>query len=194
MDFAYDRNVRENGDQFMFGPALLVNPVTDYQARRRKLYLPTIAGGWYDFWNGTALRGGQLIEAPAPYDSLPLFVAAGSIVPTGPDLQYTGEKPADPITLYVYVGADAAFSLYEDDGLTYGYERGQSARIPLRWEDKTKTLTIEKREGSFPGMPTERTFSVVLISPERPVGFSFEPKPDQTVLYSGKAVKVSFAK
>ena len=77
---------------------------------------------------------------------------AGSIVPIGPELQYTDEKPADPITLYVYAGADGAFTLYEDDGLTYGYEKGAFARIPLRWNDATKTLTIGKREGSFPGM------------------------------------------
>jgi alpha-D-xyloside xylohydrolase len=193
MDFPWDPNVREIGDQFMFGPALLVNPVTDYQARSRSVYLPRLQG-WFDFWTGAALRAGQRMEASAPYDSLPLFVAAGSIIPTGPELQYTGEKPADPITLLVYAGADGAFSLYEDDGLTYGYERGQATRIPLRWDDKTKTLTIEKREGSFPGMLAERTFNVVLIAPEKPVGFSFDLQPDQTVRYTGKAVKVRLTK
>ena len=81
-----------------------------------------------------------------------------SIVPTGPELQYTGEKPADPIVLWVYAGADGDFTLYEDDGLTYGYEKGASARIPLHWNDATQTLTIGKREGTFPGMPKERTF------------------------------------
>lgn len=189
MDFPYDPNVREIGDQFMFGPSLLVNPVTDYQARRRVLYLPAIAGGWYDFWTGAALAGGQWIEAPAPYDSMPLFVPAGSIIPTGPELQYTGEKPADPITLHVYAGADGAFSLYEDDGLTYGYERGESTRIPFRLDDKTRTLTLEKREGTFPGMLAERIFNVVLISPGRSAGFSFDPKLDQTLRYSGRVVK-----
>jgi alpha-D-xyloside xylohydrolase len=103
---------------------------------------------------------------------------------------YTGEKPADPIVLWIYAGADGAFTLYEDDGLTYGYEKGASARIPLRWNDATQTLTIGKRQGSFPGMPKQRTFDVVLVSKAKPVGFSFTPKADKTLRYAGTAVDV----
>ena len=115
---------------------------------------------------------------------------AGSIVPFGPELQWTGEKPADPITLFVYAGTDGAFTLYEDDGLTYGYEKGAFARIPIRWDDATATLAIGKREGSFPGMLASRTFDVVLVTKGKPVGFSFEAKPDRTVRYEGAAVSV----
>ena len=192
MDFPGDTKVREITDEYMFGPAFLVAPVTTCQARSRGVYLPPTTGDWYDFWTGAITAGGQTIDAPAPYDSMPLFVRAGSIIPFGPELQYTGEKPADPITLYVYAGTDGAFTLYEDDGLTYGYEKGAFARIPIHWDDAAKTLTIGKREGKFPGMLAKRTFNVVLIARDKPAGFSFTPKADRTVTYQGKEVKVKF--
>ncbi len=191
MDFRTDAKAREISDEYMFGPAFLVNPVTEPKARTRTVYLPE-AAGWFDFWTGAAMAGNQTIEAPAPYDAIPLFMRAGAIVPFGPELQYTGEKPADPITLLVYAGADGAFTLYEDDGLTYGYERGAAARIPIHWSDATRTLTIGRRDGSFPGMLGERTFQVVVISKQRPVGFSFTPEPDRTVRYHGDAMDLSF--
>jgi alpha-D-xyloside xylohydrolase len=189
MDFRTDPKARDIGDQYMFGPALLVNPVTSYKARSRSVYLPK-AAAWYDFWTGAASSGGQTIDAPAPYESLPLFVKAGSIIPFGPELQYTAEKSADPITLYVYAGADGAFTLYEDEGLNYNYEKGAFTRIPIQWNDPTRTLTIAKREGSFPGMLSERTFEIVLVSKNKPAGFSFTPKADRIVRYSGDVVKV----
>ena len=189
MDFRTDPKARDIGDQYMFGPALLVNPVTSYKARSRSVYLPK-AAAWYDFWTGAASSGGQTIDAPAPYESLPLFVKAGSIIPFGPELQYTAEKSADPITLYVYAGADGAFTLYEDEGLNYNYEKGAFTRIPIQWNDPTRTLTIAKREGSFPGMLSERTFEIVLVSKNKPAGFSFTPKADRIVRYSGEIVKV----
>jgi alpha-D-xyloside xylohydrolase len=117
-------------------------------------------------------------------------VRAGAIVPMGPELQYTDEKSADPITLWVYAGADGSFTLYEDDGLTYGYEKGQFTRIPLRWNDATRTLTIGKREGAYTGMPQTRTFEVVLVSKDKPVGFTFTPKADKSVKYDGAPVDV----
>ncbi len=192
MDFQNDVKARDITDEYMFGPAFLVSPVTTYQARSRSVYLPPTSGNWYDFWTGAYTEGGQTIDAPAPYDALPLFIRAGSIIPFGPELQYTGEKPADPITLYVYAGAEGAFTLYEDDGLTYGYEKGAFARIPIGWDDVTRTLTIGKRAGKFPGMLTKRTFNVVLVTKHKPAGFSFTPKADQTVTYRGKEVKVTF--
>ena len=112
------------------------------------------------------------------------------MAPKGLALQWTGEKPADPVTLFVYAGADGAFTLYEDDGLTYGYEKGAFSRIPIRWDDATGRLTIGTREGSFPGMLASRTFEVVVVSKDRPVGFSFEPRADRSVRYDGAAVEV----
>ena len=191
MDFRTDARVLDLDDQFMFGPAFLVNPVTVYKARTRPVYLPQTAG-WFDFWTGASLAGGQTIVAPAPYDALPLYVKAGSIIPTGPDLQYTAEKAADPITIFVYAGADGAFTLYEDDGLTYRYEKGAFSLIPIHWNDAAKTLAIGKREGSFRGMLQERTFNVVLVSKDKPVAFSFTPQADQTIHYTGSAAELKF--
>jgi alpha-D-xyloside xylohydrolase len=190
MDFRNDPKARGIADEYMFGPALLVNPVTTYKARSRSVYLPR-AAGWYDFWNGAESGGGQTIEVPAPYDALPLYVKAGSIIPFGPELQYTAEKPADPITLYVYTGADGSFTLYEDEGLNYDYEKGAFTLIPIKWDQARQTLTIGKRAGSFPGMLTARTFNVVFVARAKPVGFSFTPKPDHTVSYSGDAVEIA---
>ncbi len=189
MDFRNDGMARDISDQYMFGPALLVNPVTTYKARSRTVYLPK-GSRWYDFWTGKLLAGGKAIDAPAPYDSMPVYVKAGSIIPFGPEIQYTTEKPTDPITVFVYAGANGGFTLYEDDGLTYGYEKGQSSRIPLRWDDGSKTLTIGARQGSFPGMLSERTFQVVTVGELKPTGFSFTPPIAQTVKYQGKEVTV----
>lgn len=149
------------GDEYLWGRDLLVAPVTAKGATERTLYLP--AGDWYDFWTGAKLAGSQTIEAPAPYDSMPLYARAGSIIPMGPDAQHTGEK-ADPIAVHVYEGADAEFTLYEDDGVSYDYERGARAEIPIYWNQATRTLTIGKRVGSFPGLLKERTFEVVFVS------------------------------
>ena len=167
----------------------LVSPVSTYRARSRNVYLPKGAL-WYDLWTGQPMAGGQQISAPAPFDTLPVHVRAGSIVPVGPDLEYTDEKPADPITLYVYAGADGRFSLYEDDGVSYGYEKGASAVIPIRWTDASERLTIGARTGSFPGMLDSRTFKIVLVSASSSVGVLTEPSSTKTVTYTGAELTV----
>jgi alpha-D-xyloside xylohydrolase len=189
MDFASDPKVLDIDDEYMFGPALLVSPVSVYKARSRSVYLPN-AAGWYEFFSGKSVKPATTVDAAAPYDSLPLFVKAGSILPTGPVMQYVGEKPSDPLTLYVYTGADGAFTLYEDEGVNYNYEKGAFAQIPISWNEAAKTLTLGKRQGSFPGMLSTRTFNIIFVSPEKPVGFSFEGKADKSVSYSGDAVQV----
>lgn len=191
MDFPNDATARTLTDEYLFGPAFLVAPVTEYKARQRTVHLPATAGGWYDFWTGANTAGGNIVNAPAPYERLPVFVRAGSIVPFGPELQYTSEKPAETITLYVYAGADGGFRLYEDDGVSYGYERGEFAVIPIRWQNATQTLTLGARTGSFPGMLSSRKFNVVLVSPGKPVGHSFNPASEQTVAYTGAEISVT---
>lgn len=190
MDFPADAKARVVGDQYLLGPSLLVSPVVKPKATSRSVYLPATPGGWYVFWTGAAVAGGQAIDAPAPYETMPVHVRAGAIVPFGPDLQYATEKPADPLTLWVYTGADGAFTLYEDDGLSYGYEKGAATRIPLRWDNAKRTLTIGTRTGSFPGMLAERTVQVVVVETGKPVAFSFDPKIARTVRYSGDAIAV----
>jgi alpha-D-xyloside xylohydrolase len=192
MDFRTDPQARDVRDEYMFGPAFLVNPVTVYKARSRDVYLPPTSGGWYDFWTGRVEAGGRHVDAAAPFERLPVFVRAGSIVPFGPELQYTSEKPADPITLYVYRGADGSFSLYEDDGGSYGYERGAFARILIRWNDARQTLTIGARTGTFTGMLAKRSFQVVLVSGSNPVGFSFDPAVATTLTYDGREITKRF--
>jgi alpha-D-xyloside xylohydrolase len=178
MDFAGDRQAMDVGDQFLFGPAILVNPVTDPGAISRRLYLPKAR--WYDFWSGAPVEGGRAIEAEAPLERMPLYVRAGSILPLGPAIEYTGEKPADPIELRVYRGADGHFTLYEDEGDTYHYEQGQYATIAFDWNEAARSLTIGPRQGSFPGMLAARTFHVVFVG-----------GPEKTAHYSGQAVTVS---
>lgn len=191
MDFPSDVAARDIADEYLFGPAFLVSPVTTYHARTRRVYLPR-GGTWYDFWTGQRYAGGQTITANAPYDRIPLHIRSGSIVPFGADEQFVGQKQARTVTLYVYAGANGRFSLYEDDGLTYGYETGAFSRIPLEWDDSRRTLTIGSRMGSFDGMPLERTFDVVLISPERPEGYSPAAQPLASVRYDGARVDVRF--
>jgi alpha-D-xyloside xylohydrolase len=189
MDFREDPEVLGIGDQFLFGPSLLVNPVTSPGATRRQVYLP-LGAGWFDFWTGAYVDGGRRLDAPAPYESLPLYVKAGSILPMGPELQHTAEKPADPLTVWVYTGADASFDLYEDDGVTYGYEKGASSTIPLRWDEARGVLTVGPRAGSFPGLLAARRLRVVFVSRGSALGHSPDPQGAREVRYDGQALEV----
>ena len=192
MDFPTDSRARAIGDQYLFGPALLVSPVVTPKTSSRPVYLPATPGGWYDFWTGAALAGGRTIDASSPYDTIPVHVRAGSIVPFGPELQYSTEKPADPLTVWIYAGADGEYSFYEDDGTSYGYERGEFTRIPFRWNDRERTLTIGARQGRFTGMLAERTLHVVLVRADKPLGFSTDPRPERSLRYTGEALDVKF--
>jgi alpha-D-xyloside xylohydrolase len=160
MNFPQDSEALQQKYEFMFGKELLVAPVVAPGAEQTSVYLPHKSGGWYDFWTEKHLSGAQTAEADSPLAKIPLFVPAGSILPLGPTEQYTGEKPASPIELRIYPGADAAFTLYEDEGTNYNYEKGEYATIPLVWNDRTSELEIGKRAGSFPDMLTQRSFSI----------------------------------
>ncbi len=197
-DFRNDEGIRNIPDQYMFGPAFLVNPVTERMyslpnskdiKKVRKVYLPKSVN-WYDFWTGKLIPGGQTIEAGAAIETLPLYIKAGSIVPMGPYLQYATEKVADPIELRVYTGADADFVLYEDENDTYNYTKGNYSTIAINWNEASKTLTIEDRKGEFPGMLKDRSFLVVWVTPKN--GNGVEPaKTAETVQYSGKEVSIT---
>lgn len=189
MDFGYDGKVNDMGDQFMFGSSFLVAPVYQYKARTRDVYFPK-QSGWYDFYHGTYMEGGKTVRVNAPYERMPLFVKAGSIVPVGEELQYASEKPAAPVTLYVYTGQEGAFTLYEDEGTNYNYEKGMYSTIPFTYNEATKELTIGKREGAFDGMVQERIFHIVWIGKDKSRGFDTNPVPDATVTYDGTAQSV----
>ncbi len=193
-DFRNDANINSIPDEYMFGPAFLVNPVTHSlmnQPKVRKVYLPETAT-WYDFWTGKVYQGGQTIEAAAPIQTLPLYIKAGSIVPMGPYLQYATQKPENPIELRIYPGADGNFVLYEDENNNYDYEKGVYATIAFHWDNQTKTLTIDGRKGHFPGMLKERTFKIVLVNATKGDGLGITKNPDKVVKYLGakKVVKL----
>lgn len=189
MDWRHVPRTFDVPDQFMFGPAILVNPILRRDATKRSLYLPG-APLWYDFWTGATLDGGQDIVADAPLDRIPLFVRAGSIIPLGPEIEYADQKPDDPIELRVYTGADGLFALYSDEGDDYDYERGADAIIPLKWSQADQTLTIGDRVGSYPGMPGEIRFHIVWVAPNHGTGEGVEERPDRTVVYNGTAVSI----
>ncbi len=189
MDWRGDIKVEDIGDQFMFGPALLVNPVTEEGATSRSLYLPK--GNWYDFWTGGFLTGGKRIVAEAPLDRIPLYVRAGSILPLGPDVEYATQKPDSPIELRVYAGANGSFTLYDDAGDTYDYEKGAHSTIPIKWDDASKTLSFGTREGSFPGLEQSVAFRVILVRTNYGTGPEVSSSVDKTVKYDGSAVSVS---
>jgi alpha-D-xyloside xylohydrolase len=189
MDFATDTSVLNIGDQYMFGPSLLINPVYKYKQRNRELYLPKCAG-WYDLYSGKFYTGAQKINADAPYEKMPVFVKAGSVIPFGPELQYTSEKPADTITLNVYTGADASFNLYEDEGTNYNYEKGAFSIIPIKYNEATKTITIGDRKRSFNGMMEKRVFNINVVSPDKRRQLDFNANCDKVVVYQGKKLLI----
>jgi alpha-D-xyloside xylohydrolase len=190
MDWRTDRKTWNIGDEYMFGPDLLVSPVTQEGATSRSVYLPA-SPSWYDFWTGEKTSGGQRIEASAPLDRIPVYVRAGSILPMGPEVEWATEKPDAPIELRVYRGADGSFQLYEDAGNTYAYEKGEHSVIPIHWDQATGALTIGAREGSFPQMTRERTFNVVFVGANHGSGMVETGTPDKQVQYTGAAITVT---
>jgi alpha-D-xyloside xylohydrolase len=190
MDWRDDVEAQNTGDEYLFGPAILVSPVTTQGATSRTVYLPKAT--WYDFWTGEKLEGGKRIEASAPLEKLPLFVRAGSIVPMGPTMEWSTEKPADPIELRIYPGVDGDFILYEDENDGYNYTKGAHATVALHWNDAAKSLIVGAREGGFPGMLAKHTFKVVLVGKGHGTGIGESVTADKTVVYDGSKAAISF--
>ncbi|MGA2538255.1 MAG: glycoside hydrolase family 31 protein [Terracidiphilus sp.] len=194
MDWREDVEAQNTGDEYLFGPSILVSPVTKQGATSREVYLPQST--WYDFWTGEkidATEAGQRgirITADAPLSKLPLYVRAGSILPMGPQMEWTTEKPSDPIELRIYDGSDGDFTLYEDQNDGYQYENGAHATIPMHWDDAAHTLTLAAREGSFPGMLAEHTFRIVVVDKVHGTGIAESQSAEATVVYKGAALVV----
>jgi alpha-D-xyloside xylohydrolase len=188
LEFSSDPGARTVADQFLFGGALLINPVTTEGATQRSLYLPA-GKNWVDFWTGKSVSGGQTITAEAPLDRIPIYAKAGSIIPFGPVVESASEK-SDPVELRVYPGSDGDFTLYEDEGDSYDYERGAYSTIPIHWEDKASRLTIGTRSGTFPGMLQHRTFRIVRVADGRGTGVASSSELDATVEFDGKATSI----
>jgi len=198
MDFANDPQVVDMTDEYMFGRSLLVAPIvkaqyTEERGKRREekgaenvdfmapkttsVYLPK-GCRWYDFFTGQRYDGNRRVELPSTIKTIPLFVPEGSIVPVGPDMQYTGEKAWDELEIRVYPGRNASFTLYEDDGITCNYEQGKYTEITFSWNDRARKLTIDDRKGSYPNMLQSRRFRVVNV----------QTGATTTVDYSGRQV------
>ena len=187
MDYPTDPRVFDIGDQWMFGPALMACPVSEYKARSREVFFPQ--GGWYDFYSNKYIQGGQALTVDAPYERIPVFVRAGSILPLGPQMQWSDEKPADLIHILVYEGADGQFTLYEDEGTNYNYEKGKYATITFTYDDTHRQLTISKRKGSFKGMLKERKFNIVFVKKGQPIPLDLDnPTNKETIINSGITV------
>jgi alpha-D-xyloside xylohydrolase len=193
MDFPEDKNGWNINTQYMFGPSILVNPVYENKARSRDVYLPE-GSDWFNFYTGEKLTGGQTITAAAPLSQMPLFVKAGAIIPTGAAIQHVDEGLNTPLTLNVYTGANGSFEIYEDDGRSTNYEKGEWSRIPVSYDDATGTVTIGDRIGSFTGMANERNISVRFISGANKDAANFDKGVQETITYTGKTVAVKMAK
>lgn len=210
MDFANDKQALDINDQYMFGKSILVAPVTkpmytkiningrdttrveDFSVvKNEEVYLPKDTD-WYDFWTGEKVNGGQSVKKEAPIDIIPLYIKAGSIIPVGPKVQFAEEKKWDNLEIRVYPGADGEFTLYEDENDNYNYEKGVYSTITFKWNDAKKSLTIDNRKGSFPGMLADRNFNIVLVNKDKGTGAGVSAQYDKTVTYTGKKVTVKF--
>ena len=190
MDFNGDDKVLDIKDQWMFGSALMACPVGEYQKYSREVYLPK-QKGWYDFYTGAYHAGGQTIVADAPYDKIPVFIPEGAILPIGPEMQWSDEKKPELIDLYVYAGKDGSYTLYEDEGTNYNYEKGKYAVIDFKYDDARKQVTIGARKGSFDGMLQKRRFNIILVDQKKQQGVNLAKSPKgKVVKYAGQAMTV----
>ena len=190
MDFNGDKEVENIGNQWMFGPALMACPVGYYKARNRSVYFPEQCG-WYNLYTNEYIQGGQRLVVDAPYEQIPVFVREGAIIPFGPEMEWSDEKPAELINLYVYAGQNGSFQLYEDEGTNYNYEKGKYATIDITYDDASKTVSFSARKGQFAGMLKNRRFNVVLITKDAPKPLDLENPEGKMVNYNGKAVSIT---
>ena len=184
MDFREDPSAIAQSYEYLFGKDFLVAPITEAGISEWNVYLPK-SFDWYDFWSGKRFNGGQTVKTDAPIDKIPLFVKAGSIVPLGGIIQYSNEKPAEPLEIRLYEGANGRFVLYEDENDNYNYEQGKHSTITITWDDANKILTIGGRNGSFPGMIAEHKFNIVRVANNKGVGIGVTKKVEKTVTYYG---------
>ncbi len=192
LEFGNDAKCLGIKDQYLYGRSFLVAPKLEELtvSDNRSVYLPA-GTKWIDFWTGESLSGGASVQKKTPLDVLPLYVKAGSILPWGPKVQYSGEKKWDALEVRVYPGADGSFVLYEDEADNYNYEKGLYSEIPFTWNDASRELVLGKRKGSFEGMLQNRTFHIVYVTPENGAGDAPSSYVNQMVTYTGEEIKVN---
>ena len=194
MDFSNDAEVLDIKDQWMFGPSLMACPVSEYKARNRSVYFPA-GRAWYDLYSGEQVIDGSMknrrLVVDAPYERIPVYVPEGSIIPFGPAMQWSDEKPADTLTFHVYAGRDAQFTLYEDEGTNYNYEKGKYSTIAISYDDAARTLTIGQRSGSFNGMLKQRHFKIVYITKDGARPLDLDKTDGQLIEYDGRTQTIA---
>jgi alpha-glucosidase (family GH31 glycosyl hydrolase) len=173
LNFPDDPKAVSCENEYLWGKSVLVAPVVEKGATARQVYLPR--GGWYDFWTGERLEGGREISRSVDLEIIPLYVRAGSIVPLGPVKQFTGEQVDAPLSLSIYPGADASFLLYEDDGRSFAYRKGEWMGIQMTWNDSAKKLSLRLADGSRMLQPSPRPITVQVAGTKREIKFSGKP-------------------
>ncbi len=189
MDWPDDRRARAIGDEFMFGPAFLVAPVTEPAAASREVYLPQ-APAWYDFWTGKRLDGSQTLQAATPLDRIPLYMRAGSVVPLGPVVD-NADGRVHELEVRVYPGADGDFEWYSDAGDTYDYEKGQRRVVAMHWDDSARALQLAEAQGSYPEMPERVRIRLVIVGENHGAGAEVAAATDGEGDYTGHAVQIA---
>jgi len=188
MDYEKDTKVLNISDQYMFGSNLMICPVYEYKARTRDIYFPENAG-WYNLYDGKFNEGGRKESVSAPYDRMPIFVPAGSILPIGQLIQNT-TTPQTDLTIFVYAGKNGSFTLYEDENVNYNYEKGLFSTIQFSYNNADKTLSISARKGNFTGMIKQRNFHFILVEPNKPVGLDTNLKDLKLIHYTGDKTSI----
>jgi alpha-D-xyloside xylohydrolase len=186
MDFASDTTAVRQSYEYMFGQSMLIAPITAPNIQKWAVYLPK-GSQWFDYWTGNHFLGGQTVQADAPRDKIPVFVKSGAIIPVGKPIQYAGQKPLDTLEIRIYSGANGKFDLYEDEGDGYNYEKGQYTVIPFVWDNRSHTLTIGTRKGTYPNSFSRRLFNIVMVKPGDGIAIA-EGKPTKSVVYTGQAI------
>jgi len=163
------------GDEFLWGRDILVAPVVEPGAKTRRLYLPR--GSWFDFWTEEKVEGGREIDRPVDLETMPLYVRAGAILPLGPVKEYTDQEVDGPLTVVIYPGAEGAFTLYEDDGKTFEYRKGELMRVEMAWRNADRRLTLRLASGSRMRAPTPRHIEIRVAGETTARSIVFDGKP-----------------
>jgi alpha-glucosidase (family GH31 glycosyl hydrolase) len=190
LDYPNDRNTSDITDEYMFGPSILVAPVTEQGQDEREVYLPE-GNEWYDFWTNVKYQGGQTVKVPAPIERIPLFVKAGSVLPLGPIVNYVGEKPED-LEIRIYIGASGSTKIYQDENDNYNYEKGLFTTFEINWNNEKNILAFTEQKGDFPGASLPKKINVVFIKENQEMNEQSVNNPDKILIYRGKKISIQF--
>ncbi|MBK9391195.1 MAG: glycoside hydrolase family 31 protein [Bacteroidetes bacterium] len=189
LDYPDDKNVADIADEYMFGPSLLIAPVVEQGMVYRNVYLPA-GDDWFDFWTNKKYKGGQIIKADAPIDRIPIFVKSGSVIPMGPVVNFTGEKPED-LEVRVYSGGSGCFEVYQDENDNYNYEKGFFSTFTVNWESESNILSLSQQKGNYTGSQPGKKINIVMVKENQSLSEQPVAEPDYTLIYYGEAISLN---